>query len=92
MFGVPTAAVPVTGRQWCLGTRPGQHLMQAQSDIFLGWTRVANPDDGVDRDFYVRQLRDWKFSVPIEQMLPEGMELYARLCGWTLAPGARPFR
>ena len=63
----------------------GQHLMQAQSDIFLGWTRAPNPVDGVDRDFYVRQLRDWKFSVPIEQMLPEGMTIYARLCGWTLA-------
>jgi uncharacterized protein (DUF2252 family) len=63
----------------------GQHLMQAQSDIFLGWTRVANPDDGMDRDFYVRQLRDWKFSVPIEQMVPAGMTVYARLCGWTLA-------
>jgi uncharacterized protein (DUF2252 family) len=63
----------------------GQHLMQAESDIFLGWTRVANPADGVDRDFYVRQLKDWKFSVPIEQMLPKGMTLYARLCGWTLA-------
>ena len=63
----------------------GQHLQQAQSDIFLGWTRVRNPEDGVDRDFYVRQLRDWKFSVPIEQMLPEGMTLYAGLCGWTLA-------
>ena len=63
----------------------GQHLMQAQSDIFLGWTRVTNPDDGMDRDFYVRQLRDWKFSLPIEQMLPAGMTIYARLCGWTLA-------
>jgi uncharacterized protein (DUF2252 family) len=63
----------------------GQHLMQAQSDIFLGWTRIANPADGVDRDFYVRQLRDWKFSVPIEVMLPAGMTAYARLCGWTLA-------
>jgi uncharacterized protein (DUF2252 family) len=63
----------------------GQHLMQAQSDIFLGWTRVANPVDGVDRDFYVRQLKDWKFSVPIELMLPQGMALYAGLCGWTLA-------
>jgi sugar/nucleoside kinase (ribokinase family) len=39
----------------------------------------------VDRDFYVRQLRDWKFSAPIEQMLPEGMTVYAGLCGWTLA-------
>ena len=59
--------------------------MQAQSDIFLGWTRVPNPVDGVDRDFYVRQLKDWKFSVPIEMMIPQGMELYARLCGSTLA-------
>ena len=63
----------------------GQHLMQAHSDIFLGWTRVANPVDGVDRDFYVRQLRDWKFSAPIEAMIPQGMTFYARLCGWTLA-------
>jgi uncharacterized protein (DUF2252 family) len=63
----------------------GQHLQQAQSDIFLGWTRVTNPEDGKDRDFYVRQLRDWKFSVPIEVMLPPGMTAYARLCGWTLA-------
>ena len=62
----------------------GQHLMQAQSDIFLGWTRVRGPD-GVERDFYLRQLRDWKFSVPIEQMVPAGMTVYARLCGWTLA-------
>jgi uncharacterized protein (DUF2252 family) len=63
----------------------GQHLQQAQSDIFLGWTRVPNPVDGIDRDFYVRQLKDWKFSVPIELLLPRGMEVYARLCGWTLA-------
>ena len=63
----------------------GQHLMQAHSDIFLGWTRVPNPFDGTDRDFYVRQLRDWKFSAPIEQMIPPGMTFYARLCGWTLA-------
>ena len=62
----------------------GQHLMQAQSDIFLGWTHVTGPD-GVDRDFYVRQLRDWKFSVPVEAMLPVGLTEYARLCGWTLA-------
>jgi uncharacterized protein (DUF2252 family) len=62
----------------------GQHLMQAQSDIFLGWTRVTGPD-GIDRDYYVRQLRDWKFSVPVEVMVPAGMTVYARLCGWTLA-------
>jgi len=43
--------------------------------------RVTIPVDGIDRDFYVRQLKDWKFSVPIELMLPQGMGLYARLCG-----------
>ena len=58
--------------------------MQAESDIFLGWTHVIGPD-GVDRDYYVRQLKDWKFSVPIEQMIPSGMTVYARMCGWTLA-------
>jgi uncharacterized protein (DUF2252 family) len=62
----------------------GQHLMQAESDIFLGWTRSPGPDK-VDRDFYVRQLKDWKFSAPIEQMIPQGMTFYAGLCGWTLA-------
>src|SRR5262249_41237191 len=62
----------------------GQHLMQAESDIFLGWTRVTGPD-GVDRDYYVRQLKDWKVSAPIEQMIPSGMAVYAQMCGWTLA-------
>jgi uncharacterized protein (DUF2252 family) len=62
----------------------GQHLMQATSDIFLGWQRTTGVD-GVVRDYYVRQLRDWKFSFPLEQLLPTGMNLYARLCGWTLA-------
>ncbi|HEY7279019.1 MAG TPA: DUF2252 family protein, partial [Trebonia sp.] len=62
----------------------GQHLMQAESDIFLGWTHVTGPD-GVDRDYYVRQLKDWKLSLPIEQMIPSGMKVYARMCGWTLA-------
>jgi len=62
----------------------GQHLMQAASDIFLGWTHLTGPD-GVDRDYYVRQLKDWKLSIPIEQMIPSGMKVYARMCGWTLA-------
>jgi uncharacterized protein (DUF2252 family) len=62
----------------------GQHLMQAESDIFLGWTHVVGPDE-VDRDYYVRQLKDWKFSAPVEQMIPSGMKVYARMCGWTLA-------
>jgi sugar/nucleoside kinase (ribokinase family) len=41
--------------------------------------------DKVDRDFYVRQLKDWKLSAPIERVLPSGMRVYAGLCGWTLA-------
>ena len=62
----------------------GQRLMQAASDIFLGWLR----DPGIDgqaRDFYGRQLRDWKGSAETERMSPEGMTVYGRLCGWTLA-------
>jgi uncharacterized protein (DUF2252 family) len=62
----------------------GQHLMQAQSDIFLGWTQVVGAD-GLDHHYYIRQLRDWKFSAPIEAMRPEGLQAYARMCGWTLA-------
>ena len=62
----------------------GQHLMQASSDIFLGWLRVQSPDGG-EEDYYLRQLRDWKLSAEIELMRPQSMELYARLCGWTLA-------
>jgi uncharacterized protein (DUF2252 family) len=63
----------------------GQRLMQATSDIFLGWVHVKAGIDGVARDFYGRQLKDWKGSVEIDQMLPEGMTIYGRLCGWTLA-------
>ena len=63
----------------------GQRLMQASSDIFLGWQRAEAGLDGQQRDFYVRQLRDWKFSMPIETMVPRGMRIYGELCGWTLA-------
>jgi len=63
----------------------GQRLMQASSDIFLGWQRTEAGLDGRPRDFYVRQLRDWKFSVEIETMVPRGLRLYGQLCGWTLA-------
>jgi len=62
----------------------GQHLMQAASDIFLGWQRATGPD-GIERDFYLRQLRDGKGSVVVEEMDPDGMTLYARICGQTLA-------
>jgi uncharacterized protein (DUF2252 family) len=59
----------------------GQRLMQAASDIFLGWTVGAD----VHRHFYWRQLRDMKGSAVVETMIPAGMVVYARLCGWTLA-------
>ncbi|MCX4980736.1 DUF2252 domain-containing protein [Streptomyces sp. NBC_00572] len=62
----------------------GQRLMQATSDILLGWERV----DGIDgrrRDFYVRQLRDWKGIAMPEQMRPQDMEAFGDLCGLTLA-------
>ena len=62
----------------------GQRLMQAASDIFLGWQRFAGLD-GTARDFYVRQLRDWKFSIDIAAMIPRGLRLYGELCGLTLA-------
>jgi len=63
----------------------GQRLMQAVSDIFLGWVHVKAGIDGVARDFYGRQLRDWKGSVEVKQQKPEAMAAYGRLCGWTLA-------
>jgi uncharacterized protein (DUF2252 family) len=62
----------------------GQRLMQASGDIFLGWLRAIGPD-GRRRDFYIRQLWDWKTSAEVETMLPSGMALYGRLCGGTLA-------
>jgi uncharacterized protein (DUF2252 family) len=62
----------------------GQRLMQAATDIFLGWQRV--PDiDGVTRDYYVRQLHDWKGSVDADTVLVPGATAYGRLCGATLA-------
>ena len=63
----------------------GQRLMQAVSDIFLGWLHVDSGLDGKPRDFYGRQLKDWKGSAEIEQMVPKGMATYGELCGWTLA-------
>jgi uncharacterized protein (DUF2252 family) len=62
----------------------GQRMMQAASDIFLGWLSGTDPD-GVSRDFYVRQLWDGKGSAQVELMTPETMGLYGKLCGWTLA-------
>jgi len=58
----------------------GQRLMQAASDLFLGWTRSAT-----GHDFYLRQLRDMKFSVVVEDLTPDDLMGYANLCGWALA-------
>jgi uncharacterized protein (DUF2252 family) len=59
----------------------GQRMMQAASDIFLGWTKGVD----VNRHFYWRQLRDMKGSADVEAMIPLGLTYYARICGWTLA-------
>ena len=62
----------------------GQWLMQAASDILLGWL-PAHGMDGQDRDFYVRQLWDGKRSVDVDNLPPKGLEIYGRVCGWALA-------
>ncbi|MGW9631313.1 DUF2252 domain-containing protein [Agromyces sp. NPDC055520] len=62
----------------------GQRIMQAASDLFLGWQRVRG-GDGVERDFYLRQLHDWKGAFEVETSVPSGAKLYARICGETLA-------
>jgi uncharacterized protein (DUF2252 family) len=62
----------------------GQRTMQASTDILLGWHQLVGSDD-VPRDFYVRQFRDWKGSVEIEQMSATALAHYSELCAWTLA-------
>jgi uncharacterized protein (DUF2252 family) len=62
----------------------GQWLMQASSDILLGWLR-ADTDTEKQRDYYVRQLKDWKGSAELDQMDPESLAVYGNMCGWTLA-------
>ena len=62
----------------------GQHLMQAASDIFLGYEQVKGPD-GITRDYYVRQLRDWKGSFEIEGAIPQGLTKYVSVCAQALA-------
>jgi hypothetical protein len=58
----------------------GQRLMQSSSDIFLGWTRGRR-----GKDFFVRQLRDMKMSLPFEGSTAVQLKRYAQFCGWTLA-------
>jgi uncharacterized protein (DUF2252 family) len=62
----------------------GQRLLQAASDVLLGWFH-AHTFDGEERDFYVRQLWDWKVSANLDTMSPTIMSVYAQMCGWTLA-------
>jgi uncharacterized protein (DUF2252 family) len=63
----------------------GQHLIQASSDIFLGWLHAQSNLDGQHRDFYGRQLKDWKGSIEVDTLAVDGLAMYAELCGWTLA-------
>ncbi|OJU85283.1 MAG: hypothetical protein BGO11_17235 [Solirubrobacterales bacterium 70-9] len=63
----------------------GQRLMQAAGDIMLGWLDAEGVDDGIERQYYVRQLWDGKGSADIDVMEPQAMAIYADLCGWTLA-------
>lgn len=62
----------------------GQRLMQSASDALLGWTQVTGPD-GVARDYYVRQMWDWKTAANLDTIDHQAMGVYASLCGWTLA-------
>jgi uncharacterized protein (DUF2252 family) len=59
----------------------GQRLLQTANDIFLGWARTAS----TGRDYYWRQLRDWKGSVRVDDLDADLLKSYARLCAWTLA-------
>jgi uncharacterized protein (DUF2252 family) len=85
----PSVLEPHTGRRRAMsqGRRvvEGQQLMQAASDVFLGWLRVEDDLDGRRRDYYVRQLWDAKGSAPIDTMAADDLAAYGAICGWTLA-------
>ena len=70
----------------------GQRLMQASSDIFLGWQRNEDGLDGKPHDFYIRQLRDWKYSIAIEALIPERHADLRRAMRLGAGPRARPLR
>jgi uncharacterized protein (DUF2252 family) len=84
----PSVLAPYVGRDPApnQGQRvvQGQWLMQATSDILLGWLRTVGIDQE-QRDFYVRQLWDWKTSADVERMTRERLTIYGEMCGWTLA-------
>jgi len=63
----------------------GQRLMQAASDLFLGWTRLEGLPHDRSRDYYLRQLRDMKLTVDLTTLIPDGFIEYCRFCGWALA-------
>ena len=65
----------------------GQRLMQAASDIFLGWETIKHGVDGRPHDYYMRQLWDWKASASVDTMTAELLDVYGQVCGWTLARG-----
>jgi uncharacterized protein (DUF2252 family) len=83
----PSALAPFVGRGAVRhgGRRvvEGQRLMQAAGDIFLGWLR--SDYEGIPRDYYVRQLWDWKTSAEVEGISKERLTVYGQVCGWTLA-------
>ena len=62
----------------------GQRLVQAASDVFLGWEHIVGYD-GQPHDHYIRQLWDWKASAAIDTMSPQWLDVYGQICGWTLA-------
>jgi len=64
----------------------GQRLMQAVSDIFLGWQRIQGAD-GKEHDYYVRQFRDWKWTPDVTSLPASAVRIWGRLCAWTLAHG-----
>ena len=69
----------------------GQRVMQAASDTMLGWIHATGVD-GVERDFYLRQLWDAKGSALVDAMAPKTMEAYAEICGADARPRPRPLR
>jgi uncharacterized protein (DUF2252 family) len=84
----PSVLEGYAGQKWTRnhGQRvvQGQRLMQVDTDIFLGWLRATWADDTA-RDYYVRQLWDWKLGAEVELMSPARLTVYGTLCGWTLA-------
>ncbi|MGZ4239854.1 MAG: DUF2252 family protein [Solirubrobacteraceae bacterium] len=92
VFGIEEAQASVL--EPCLGASEfenhgervvrGQRLSQAAIDVFLGWQRSLGLD-GLEHDFYIRQLWDWKASIDLSTMSESGLHAYTRACGWSMA-------